>query len=175
MSDSGSGPTSAGTNLSPSSTHHVKQLLATYAKNASHSLTGPSAIEEQSRFSKYTKFKLNNDVSLSKVYPSQEAASDRPSNGKEGGGGGGVEGGVYEQLNKQLMLQRAMRQYQEHFIMSAQEKERERGRERQLSGHGRARQNSGQERGGGGGVHLSGEQIRKLRENQKQQVSVCQF
>ena len=102
MSDSGSGPTSAGTNLSPSSTHHVKQLLATYAKNASHSLTGPSAIEEQSRFSKYTKFKLNNDVSLSKVYPSQEAASDRPSNGKEGGGG--VEGGVYEQLNKQLML-----------------------------------------------------------------------
>ena len=140
----------------------VLAILALFASSA-------FAVSHEELLNQFSGFKAK----FGKVYPSQEAASDRPSNGKEGGGG--VEGGVYEQLNKQLMLQRAMRQYQEHFIMSAQEKERERGRERQLSGHGRARQNSGQERGGGGGVHLSGEQIRKLRENQKQQVSVCQF
>ena len=166
MSDSGSGTANAGTNLSPSSTHHVKQLLATYAKNAPLSLTGPSAIEEQSRFSKYKNFKLNNDVSLSKVYPGEslEKSSNGSSSAKDTGSSTPAfepSGPVYEQLNKQLMLQRAMRQYQEQFMLA--EKERERGRERQLSG--RSRQNSG----GGGGSHLSGEQIRKLRENQKQQ------
>ena len=164
MSDSGSGTANAGTNLSPSSTHHVKQLLATYAKNAPLSLTGPSAIEEQSRFSKYKNFKLNNDVSLSKVYPGESLEKSNGSSNKEAGSSTPAfepSGPVYEQLNKQLMLQRAMRQYQEQFMLA--EKERERGRERQLSG--RSRQNSG----GGGGSHLSGEQIRKLRENQKQQ------
>ena len=164
MSDSGSGTANAGTNLSPSSTHHVKQLLATYAKNAPLSLTGPSAIEEQSRFSKYKNFKLNNDVSLSKVYPGESLEKSNGSSNKDAGSSTPAfepSGPVYEQLNKQLMLQRAMRQYQEQFMLA--EKERERGRERQLSG--RSRQNSG----GGGGSHLSGEQIRKLRENQKQQ------
>ena len=145
----------AGTNLSPSNTHHVKQLLASYARNAPLSLTGPGGaqLEEQSRLSSKYKFKLNDDVSLSKVYPGE--TSDRPN------------GQVYEQLNKQIMLQREriMRQYQEQFMQA--EKERERGRERQLSG--RSRQNSGQERQTGGSSHLSGEQIRKLRENQKQQ------
>ena len=146
----------AGTNLSPSNTHHVKQLLASYARNAPLSLTGPGGgqLEEQARLSSKYKFKLNDDVSLSKVYPGE--SSDRPNGGQ-----------VYEQLNKQIMLQREriMRQYQEQFMQA--EKERERGRERQLSG--RSRQNSGQERQTGGGSHLSGEQIRKLRENQKQQ------
>lgn len=167
MSDSGSGTANAGTNLSPSSTHHVKQLLATYAKNAPLSLTGPSAIEEQSRFSKYKNFKLNNDVSLSKVYPGESLEKSNGSSNKEAGSSTPAfepSGPVYEQLNKQLMLQRAMRQYQEQFMLA--EKERERGRERQLSG--RSRQNSG----GGGGSHLSGEQIRKLRENQKQQERI---
>ena len=170
MSDTGSGTaTTAGTNLSPSSTHHVKQLLATYAKNAPLSLTGPSAIEEQSRFnSKYTKFKLNNDVSLSKVYPGESLDRSNGSSSKDAAASSNANfepnGQVYEQLNiKQIMLnrERIMRQYQEQFMMA--EKERERGRERQLSG--RSRQNSGQDRG----THLSGEQIRKLRENQKQQ------
>ena len=150
--------------MSPSSTHHVKQLLATYAKNAPLSLTGPSAIEEQSRFnSKYTKFKLNNDVSLSKVYPSDNversngALKDNASNNFE------PNGQVYEHINKQILMHRdrIMLQYREQFMLA--EKERERGRERQMSG--RSRQNSGQDRG----THLSGEQIRKLRENQKQQ------
>ena len=170
MSDSGSGTANAGTNLSPSSTHHVKQLLATYAKNAPLSLTGPSAIEEQSRFSKYKNFKLNNDVSLSKVYPGESLERSNGSSNKDMGSSSQAfepAGQVYEQLNKQIMLQRAMRQYQEQLIMA--EKERERGRERQIS-TARSRQNSGQERAGAGGTgHLSGEQIRRLRENQKQQ------
>ena len=85
MSDSGSGTANAGTNLSPSSTHHVKQLLATYAKNAPLSLTGPSAIEEQSRFSKYKNFKLNNDVSLSKVYPGESLERSNGSSNKDMG------------------------------------------------------------------------------------------
>ena len=158
------------TNISPTSTHHVKQLLASYARNAPLSLTGPgSALEEQSRLSSKYKFKLNDDVSLSKVYPGDTSPRPNGSSRPESVGGGG--GGVYEQLNKQIMLQREriMRQYQEQFLQA--EKERERGRERQLSG--RSRQNSGQERQGGSQAsqasHLSGEQIRKLRENQKQQ------
>ena len=169
MSDTGSGgATTGGTNLSPSSTHHVKQLLATYAKNAPLSLTGPSAIEEQSRFnSKYTKFKLNNDVSLSKVYPSDVERSNGAIN-KDGSSNNFESNGQvnFDHLNKQIMMQRALRQYQEQFMLV--EKERERGRERQMSG--RSRQNSGQDRGS----HLSGEQIRKLRENQKQQERIRQ-
>eukprot|EP00092_Neocalanus_flemingeri_P026024 GFUD01028209.1.p1 GENE.GFUD01028209.1~~GFUD01028209.1.p1 ORF type:complete len:816 (+),score=121.42 GFUD01028209.1:274-2721(+) len=158
MNETGSGTTTANINLSPPNTHHVKQLLATYARNAPLSLTGPSGIEEQTRNNKY-KFKLNDDVSLSKVYPG------------EGGTNGSLRkdanfepnGQVYEQLNKQIMLQREriMRQYQEQFMQA--EKDRDRSRERQLSG--RTRQNSGQDRT----THLSGEQIRKLRESQKQQ------
>jgi len=159
MSETGSGATTANINLSPPNTHHVKQLLATYARNAPLSLTGPSGIEEQTRNSNKYKFKLNDDVSLSKVYPG------------EGGTNGSFRkdpnfepnGQVYEQLNKQIMLQREriMRQYQEQFMQA--EKDRDRSRERQHSG--RSRQNSGQDRT----THLSGEQIRKLRESQKQQ------
>jgi len=158
MSETGSAATTTNINLSPPNTHHVKQLLATYARNAPLSLTGPSGIEEQARTTKY-KFKLNDDVSLSKVYPG------------EGGTNGSFRkdtnfepnGQVYEQLNKQIMLQREriMRQYQEQFMQA--EKDRDRSRERQHSG--RSRQNSGQDRA----THLSGEQIRKLRETQKQQ------
>lgn len=159
MSETGSGATTANINLSPPNTHHVKQLLATYARNAPLSLTGPSGIEEQTRNANKYKFKLNDDVSLSKVYPG------------EGGTNGSFRkdtnfepnGQVYEQLNKQIMLQREriMRQYQEQFMQA--EKDRDRSRERQHSG--RSRQNSGQDRA----THLSGEQIRKLRESQKQQ------
>ena len=157
----------ANLNLSPPNTHHVKQLLASYARNAPLSLTGPSQIEEQGRSSsaatKY-KFKLNDDVSLSKVFPGE--TNEKQTNGPQFRKENSFEpnGQVYEQLNKQLLLQREriMRQYQEQFLQA--EKERERSRERQLSG--RSRQNSGQERGA---THLSGEQIRKLRETQKQQ------
>ena len=74
MSETGSGAaTATNLNLSPPNTHHVKQLLATYARNAPLTLTGPSGIEEQTRqaqANKY-KFKLNDDVSLSKVYPGE--------------------------------------------------------------------------------------------------------
>ena len=187
MSDSGSGgtttaqpatatagPASGPANLSPSSTHHVKQLLQQYAKNAPLTLTGPSAIIETptdgARFTnKYAKFKLNNDVSLSKVYPSSGDQERSPGqNGlslvsKAEGGNFEANGQMIEHINKQMMLQRAMRQYQEQLQLQV-ERERERSRERQLSG--RSRQNSGQERGSS---HLSGEQIRKLRENQKHQ------
>ena len=108
MSDTGSGATTGGTNLSPSSTHHVKQLLATYAKNAPLSLTGPSAIEEQSRFnSKYTKFKLNNDVSLSKVYPSDNVERSNGAINKDGSSNNFESNGgqVFDHLNKQIMIQ----------------------------------------------------------------------
>jgi len=159
MNETGSGATTANINLSPPNTHHVKQLLATYARNAPLSLTGPSGIEEQTRNANKYKFKLNDDVSLSKVYPVEAGTngSFRKDANFE------PNGQVYEQLNKQIMLQREriMRQYQEQFMQA--EKDRDRSRERQLSG--RNRQNSGQDRT----THLSGEQIRKLRESQKQQ------
>jgi len=159
MNETGSGATTANINLSPPNTHHVKQLLATYARNAPLSLTGPSGIEEQTRNTNKYKFKLNDDVSLSKVYP-----GDAGTNGSfRKDGNFEPNGQVYEQLNKQIMLQREriMRQYQEQFMQA--EKDRDRSRERQLSG--RTRQNSGQDRT----THLSGEHIRKLRESQKQQ------
>ena len=166
----------SGTNLTPSNTHHVKQLLQQYAKNAPLTLTGPSAIEEQTRFnSKYAKFKLNNDVSLSKVYPvdnSDTSSSSRPNNGVNRDSNNASNsfesnGQVLEQvINKQMMIQRAMRQYQEQMQMQqSADRERERSRERQLSG--RSRQNSGHSERHSN--HLSGEQIRKLRENQKHQ------
>ena len=143
--------------VSVPNTHYVKQLTATYLRNAGLSLTGPTAMEEQQR-GKYNRFKLADDVVISKVY------RDDPSNG-EFAGARKTQGHFEpnEQVLEQLSKIALMRSYQEQMMQHAEKEGRERSRERQLVG--RARQNSGQgERGAG---HLSGEQIRKLRESQK--------
>lgn len=152
MNELGAAPSAA---VSVPNTHYVKQLTATYLRNAGLSLTGPMAIEEQQQQRKYNRFKLADDVVISKVY--REDNGDFPAARKTGHFEPNEQ--VLEQLSKIAM----MRKYQEQIMQNAEKSERERSRERQLVG--RARQNSGQgERGNG---HLSGEQIRKLRESQK--------
>ena len=147
--------------VSVPNTHYVKQLTASYLRNAGLSLTGPTAIEEAQR-GKYNRFKLADDVVISKVYREENTNGDfsAPRKGSGNGGGQGFE--PNEQVLEQLSKIALMRSYQEQMMQQAEKEGRERSRERLA---GRSRQHSGQgERSAG---HLSGEQIRKLRESQK--------
>ena len=149
--------------VSVPNTHYVKQLTASYLRNAGLSLTGPTAMEEAQR-GKYNRFKLADDVVISKVYREENTNGDFPATRKSNvNGGQGFE--PNEQVLEQLSKIALMRSYQEQMLQQQAEKEgRERSRERLAPG-GRSRQHSGQgERAAG---HLSGEQIRKLRESQK--------
>ena len=144
--------------VSVPNTHYVKQLTASYLRNAGLSLTGPTAIEEAQR-GKYNRFKLADDVVISKVYREENTNGDF-SAPRKGNGGQGFE--PNEQVLEQLSKIALMRSYQEQMMQQAEKEGRERSRERLA---GRSRQHSGQgERSAG---HLSGEQIRKLRESQK--------
>lgn len=147
----------AQTPISPPNSHHVRKVLEHFNRHAPLSLTGPTGIEEQNRYN------LTNDVVLRKVYPGE--VENNGSNGASCRKNAQFEpnGQVFEQF-KSFAIQKAlaMRYQQEQFIQA--EKERDRSRERQLNG--RARQNSGPNRGSN---HLTGEEIRKLRENQKAQ------
>ena len=144
--------------VSVPNTHYVKQLTASYLRNAGLSLTGPTAIEEAQR-GKYNRFKLADDVVISKVYREENTNGDF-SAPRKGNGGQGFE--PNEQVLEQLSKIALMRSYQEQMMQQAEKEGRERSRERLT---GRSRQHSGQgERSAG---HLSGEQIRKLRESQK--------
>ena len=152
--------------VSVPNTHYVKQLTASYLRNAGLSLTGPTAMEEAQR-GKYNRFKLADDVVISKVYREENTNGDFPAPRKGGGGNSGNGGGQGFEPNEQVLEQLSkialMRSYQEQMMQQAEKEGRERSRER-LTG-GRSRQHSGQgERSAG---HLSGEQIRKLRESQK--------
>ena len=150
--------------VSVPNTHYVKQLTASYLRNAGLSLTGPTAMEEAQR-GKYNRFKLADDVVISKVYREENTNGDfsAPRKGSGNGGGQGFE--PNEQVLEQLSKIALMRSYQEQMMQQQAEKEgRERSRERLVGP--RSRQHSGQgERSASG--HLSGEQIRKLRESQK--------
>ena len=144
--------------VSVPNTHYVKQLTASYLRNAGLSLTGPTAMEEAQR-GKYNRFKLADDVVISKVYREENTNGDF-SAPRKGNGGQGFE--PNEQVLEQLSKIALMRSYQEQMMQQAEKEGRERSRERLA---GRSRQHSGQgERSAG---HLSGEQIRKLRESQK--------
>ena len=145
--------------VSVPNTHYVKQLTASYLRNAGLSLTGPTAMEEAQR-GKYNRFKLADDVVISKVYREENTNGDFSAPRKGNGGGQGFE--PNEQVLEQLSKIALMRSYQEQMMQQAEKEGRERSRERLA---GRSRQHSGQgERSAG---HLSGEQIRKLRESQK--------
>ena len=146
--------------VSVPNTHYVKQLTASYLRNAGLSLTGPTAMEEAQR-GKYNRFKLADDVVISKVYREENTNGDFSAPRKGGGSGNGGQGfEPNEQVLEQLSKIALMRSYQEQ-MMQAAEKDRDRSRER---GGPRSRQHSGQ---GERSAHLSGEQIRKLRETQK--------
>ena len=150
--------------VSVPNTHYVKQLTASYLRNAGLSLTGPTAMEEAQR-GKYNRFKLADDVVISKVYREENTNGDfsAPRKGGGGGNGGGQGFEPNEQVLEQLSKIALMRSYQEQMMQQAEKEGRERSRERLA---GRSRQHSGQgERSSSG--HLSGEQIRKLRESQK--------
>ena len=147
--------------VSVPNTHYVKQLTASYLRNAGLSLTGPTAMEEAQR-GKYNRFKLADDVVISKVYREENTNGDFSAPRKGGGAGGGQGFEPNEQVLEQLSKIALMRSYQEQMMQQAEKEGRERSRERLA---GRSRQHSGQgERSAG---HLSGEQIRKLRESQK--------
>ena len=145
--------TTAPAAVSVPNTTYVKQLTASYLRNAGLSLTGPTAMEEHQR-GKYNRFKLADDVVISKVYREENTNGDFPAARKTGQFEPNEQ--VLEQLSKITMI----RAYQEQ-MMQAAEKDRDRSRER---GGPRSRQHSGQ---GERSSHLSGEQIRKLRETQK--------
>ena len=147
--------------VSVPNTHYVKQLTASYLRNAGLSLTGPTAMEEAQR-GKYNRFKLADDVVISKVYREENTNGDfsAPRKGGGGGGNGGQGFEPNEQVLEQLSKIALMRSYQEQMMQQAEKEGRERSRERLA---GRSRQHSGQgERSAG---HLSGEQIRKLRDS----------
>ena len=144
MSDPGGGVGATIQAHTAQTSAQMKQVLAAYARNA-HTLTGPSRLEEIGS----GKFKLASDVVLHRV-------------------GGPLENGSFRRdaanyancppldINKQIWLQRErfLRQVQEQRIQS----DKERMRERQ-------NRHSGTERGSN---HLSGEEIRLLRESQKE-------
>jgi hypothetical protein len=156
----------------------MRQVLAAYVRNA-HTLTGPSRLEQDHLHLTTAKFKLANDVVLRKVYPGETTgpAALPASYRKEAAAAAAAfsSGQVYD-LNKQMMLQRErfLRQMQEQQIQS----EKERLREMQqvavaaaaAASAGRIRQNSGTnaDQPPQRGNHLSGEQIRLLRESQKE-------
>ena len=145
------------------SSAHMKQVLAAYVRNA-HTLTGPSRLEEQIGSGK---FKLASDVVLQRV----GGPMDVPPGGSSSAAGGyrrdnaGFTGQQHPpqqqplDFNKQLWLQRErfMRQVQEQRIQS----EKERMRERQ-----------GRPGSGAGSSHLTGEEIRLIRESQKEAEKV---
>ena len=170
MADAGGGGPTASINNSPPNTHHVKRLLESYAKNASLSLTGPSSLEV---VDKTKKFNLANDVVLRKVLPGEVDGINNYKKEQSAGYEPQNNGLVNAMLNNAIMNKhilmereriRAVQEQYQYTIQQNQKEERDRSRERSLSG--RNRQQSGPERSRGG--HLSGEEIRKLRETQKE-------
>ena len=100
--------------VSVPNTHYVKQLTASYLRNAGLSLTGPTAMEEAQR-GKYNRFKLADDVVISKVYREENTNGDFPAPRKSNvNGGQGFE--PNEQVLEQLSKIALMRSYQEQML-----------------------------------------------------------
>ena len=128
--------------VSVPNTHYVKQLTASYLRNAGLSLTGPTAMEEAQR-GKYNRFKLADDVVISKVYREENTNGDfsAPRKGSGNGGGQGFE--PNEQVLEQLSKIALMRSYQEQMMQQQTDKEGGGGRDLhggkelhlQVSGH----------------------------------------